>query len=189
MKHLKRSDCRQQTRKAVNSYYCEDNESKMLKNQIDQNREGEKQEEVDRIQREIDCAWAEHDALINNDDLQDENTTSSNNDNLLDGDTVIEIEKYFSADDIESSERYCKNKKRSARRRATAHAKRHFIKRAEIAEMNLAKREQKDLENFLTIYERESEVRKNRKYHMNESYKSRVARCNAIVKRASKLQR
>ncbi len=176
MKHLKRSDCREQTRKAINSYYCEDNESKMLKNQIDQNGERKEQDEADRIQREIDCAWAEHDALINNDDLQDENTTSSNNDNLLDGDTVIDIEKYFSAADIESSEQYYKNKKRSARRRATIRANKRLIRKAEYVMKNSKKREKDDSKN---LDER----------HTSEGFKSRVARCNALEKRAKRLQR
>lgn len=161
MKHLKRSDCRKQTREAITDYYCEDNETDMVERQVNQAWERKEQEETERIQRETDSAWAEY-ALIYGDDSEDEDDK-----NLQYGDDIIESEELESVNQ--------KFKKRSTRRRATKRAKRRLIMKSKSAVKNSTKRREEDLKNL--------------KYHASEELKSRVARCNALEKRANRLQR
>lgn len=147
-------------------YYLDDNEAEVIQRQINQAWERKEQKEAEKIQREIDCAWAEY-ALINGADPWPEFD-------------IIEVEKYVQCEDDTTQPQepdflYQKNKKRSARRKASEHAKKRLIMKSENAVKNFKKRYEKDLENL--------------RYHASEELKSRVARCNALEKRANRLQR
>ena len=161
MKHLKRSDCRKQTRKAIIDYCCKDNETDMVERQVNQDWERKEQEEAERIQRETDSAWAEYE-LINGNDSEEGNEKI-----LQCEDDIIEPE--------ESEPVNPKGKKRSTRRRATKRANKRLIMKSKDAVKNSRKRSKDDLRNLT--------------YHKSEELKSRVARCDSLEKKATKLQR
>ena len=165
MKYLKRSDCLRQTRKAIMDYHLDKSEAKLIEKQINQAWERKEQEEKEKIQMEVDCAWKEH-ALTNDNDSWDE-------------DDIIKVEEYveYENDAIESeeSEYLCqKSRKRSARRKASKHAQKRLIMKSKIAAKNSRKRYEEDLKNL--------------QYHSSKEIKSRVARCNTLEKKANRLQ-
>lgn len=182
MKHEKRSNYREKTRRAIDSYYCEVDESKNLEYQIDQAWKRREQAKRNRIQREIDCAWAEHDELIHDDDVQDEDTATAIKEYLYGSDegtaTAIKESSYSSDDDTETEESeplYSKNKKKAARRRANVRAKKKLLKNAEIADDNFAKRAENDDKNIC--------------FHASEEVKKGVEKFARLTKRANKLKR
>ena len=65
MKHLERSYCLRQSRKAIEDYYLDKDETaNMIQKQINQAWESKEEEEAERIKTEIDCAWEEYYALL-----------------------------------------------------------------------------------------------------------------------------
>lgn len=162
MKHLKRSDCRTQARKEINEHYCDGSAPETVEMQINQAWKRKEEEETARIKKEIDISWEEYNASSNESDDEDDSIAA-------------EIATYFEATDDEDKEPetlYSKNKKRSIRRRATARAKKRLLIKAESAMKNIKKRGEEDS--------------KNHDRHASEQFKSRVARCNALEKRAKR---
>lgn len=165
MKHLKRSNYREETRRAINSYYCEDNESKIVKDQIDQTWERRERDEKLKILRETRLAWAIYNSIIDSDCLDD----------------TIDIEEYLNGTDevndpIDPKEEvYSKSKKRAERRRATVFAKKRLIKKREDANKNLDKRIEYDEKNTFS--------------HKSEGFDSRVKRIVTLDKRVDRFKR
>lgn len=164
MKHLKRSDCREQTRKAIMNYYCNEDESEEM--QINKAWEAKEHEEADRIKKEIHISWKEYEASEDALDREDH--------------SIAEIEEYFQSLEEEKQvelddDFYPREKKRAARRRATAFAKKRLLKNAEIASNNFVKRAEKDFKNIC--------------FHASEGLSHSVGRFVTLTKRASKLKR
>lgn len=170
MKHLKRSNVRVNTIKEINDYYCECHyEDESEENQINNAWEAKEREEADRIKKEIDISWKEFEAEQFSEDGLD------NEDN-----SVAETEEYFQSleqeKQIEPEENfYSRDKKRSARRRATARAKKRLLKKAGIASDNFVKRAEND--------------EKNGCFHASEELNCRIGRLFSLIKRANRLQR
>lgn len=166
MKHVKRSDCQKRARGQIMECYDDIIEAEVLQNQIDQAWHRKECEETDRIKRETDASWKEYKAY--KDDLDREDNS------------IAEIEEYFQSLEEEKQveledDFYLRDKKRSARRRASVYAKKRLITKSKNAVKNFAKRDEEDLKNL--------------GYHSSEEFKSRVARCNALEKRANRLKR
>ncbi len=161
MRHIKRSRFHEQTKIAINSYYSEDYESKIIQAQINEmwkERERQEQEEAARIKKEIDRAWEEYYAKNSGYDFDAEESES------------------YEEDEPEMIEPlYKKSKKRSDRRRSTVRANRRLSRKTENAKKNLKKRYEDDMNNFL--------------FHSSEEIKLRAERCNALQKRVKPLQR
>ncbi len=178
MKHFKRSSYRVETRKAVDSYYYDGNESKILQAQINQAWEEREQEEAARIQKETNCCWEEY--------------YSSVNDDCMDKDTIIAIQKYLHSSDnhIETEELgylYQKNQQRGIRRKRTAYANKRLNQKSEAAMKNSVKRKENDSKNHVKISKKEPEADendlKNLCLNSNKEVKSRVARLKTLKKR------
>lgn len=165
MKHLKRSNYREEPRRAINSYYCEDNESKIVKDQIDQTWERRERDEKLKILRETRLSWAIYNSIIDSDCLDD----------------TVDIEEYLNGTDevndpTEPKEVvYSKSKKRAERRRATVFAKKRLIKKREDANKNLHKRIEYDEKNIFS--------------HKSEGFDSRVKRIVTLDKRVDRFKR
>ncbi len=164
MKHLKRSNYREETRRAINSYYCDDNESRIVKDQIDQTWERREREEKFKILRETRLSWVIYNSIIDNDCLDD----------------TVDIEEYLNGTDevkdpVEPTEVYSKIKKRADRRRTTVFAKKRLIKKREDANKNLDKRIEYD--------------EKNARSHKSEGLDSRVKRIVTLDKRVDRFKR
>lgn len=170
MKHLKRSDVRVNTIKAINDYYCECHyEDESEEKQINNAWETKEREEADRIKKEIDISWKEYEAEASSKDALDSEDNS-----------IAEIEEYFQPLEQEKQVEpevnfYPRNKKRSARRRATALAKKRLLKNAEIASDNFIKRAENDEKNIC--------------FHASEELNCRLGRLFSLTKRANRLQR
>lgn len=170
MKHLKRSNVRVNTIKAISDYYCEcyyEDESEEM--QINNAWETKEREEADRIKKEIDISWKEYEAEASSKDALDREDNS-----------IAEIEEYFQPleqeKQVEPEENfYPRDKKRSARRRATAFAKKRLLKNAKIASDNFVKRAENDEKNIC--------------FHASEELNHSVRRFVSLTKRANRLKR
>lgn len=185
MKHVKRSDCRKQTRNAIMEHYCDFNEPVAVEMQINEAWEAKEREEADRIKKEINISWKEYEAEASKDAFDRE-------DNF-----IAEIEEYFKTlDEIDESEveyLYQKNSGRGLQRRKTAHANKQLLINAKNANKNMARRKEDDLKNYVEITEKDPEKGENDwenlRINSRKEFKSRVAKTYALLKRAKKLQR
>lgn len=186
MRHLKRSDCRKQTRNAIMEHYCDFNEPVAVEMQINEAWEAKEREEADRIKKEIDISWKEYRAEASKDALDREDNS------------IAEIEEYFKTlDEIDEFEEveylYQKNRSRGLRRRKTAHANKQLLVNAKNANENVAKRKENDLKNNVKITKKDPEKGENDlenlRINSRKELKSRVAKIFALIKRAEKLQR
>ncbi len=199
MRHFKRSDYRDQTKRAINSFFADGDIQSQIsliwesgEQQEDQTQKTQKiQREIDlmwksrekdlaqKIQKETDLAWAEHDKLIK-DDFLNEDYTIEVDECKKPEDTSFEGESF----DLE----YQKDKRRSKRRKANVRAKKRLIRNADIAQKSLPKREAEDVKNGLSYIRDEDDndsilyIQTNGK----DVKSSRGARALTLQKRASK---
>lgn len=186
MKHFKRSNVRENTRKAISNYYCgccdEDKSEEM---QINEAWEAIEHEEADRIKKEIDISWKEHEADASKDDLEREDNS------------IAEIEEYFQTlDEIDESKEveplYQKNRIRGFRRRKRSHANKRLIKNSKNASKGEKRRKEDDLKNYVKITKKDEnggDDLENLLVNSGKEFKSRFVKMYALVKKAEKLQR
>lgn len=211
MRHIKRSRFHEQTKIAINSYYCEDNESKTDESTVNEFKTDESKadestanestaDESKTIQTQINEMWEERErqeqeeaARIKKeiDRAWAEYDAKNNADDFDNEDYTIEVEEYFqnleNIDEAEESESYEEDEPKVLEPLYKKDKKRSERRRLTVrANRRLCRRAENAIENW---QKRDEDAWKNCLFHSSEELKLRVERCYALQKRAERLQR